>query len=107
MARFLRFQLYGDPGRSHYSPLHADIEVADAPALGYGQPVRVGDEGDDPTRWPEYVVAHLVHLKQEADPLMPGRNHIIYEVYLARSEQWPLFDIPEAFKQVREEDELL
>lgn len=107
MPRFLRFLLYDDPSRQTYSHLHTDLEVDDAPALAYGDPIRAGDEAVDPKMWPVYIVAHMVHIRQEPDPQRPGKNQIIYEVYLARQDQWPLFELPNAFEQIdRDNDEI-
>lgn len=96
MSQLLRFQLYADTTRQSYTQLHPDIVVEDPPKFGYGQPITVGPDSDDPATWPRYVVAHITHLKQEKDK--DGKNRIVFEVFVAKEEEWEGFELPEGLK---------
>ncbi|UHG93252.1 hypothetical protein [Spirosoma oryzicola] len=95
MNYYLRFLRYDNPSRQTTTQIHPDIVQADLPRFGYGHIVRVGDDADDPKTWPVYIVAHIAHMKQIADPKEAGKNALLYTVYLARYEEWPQFKLPE------------
>ncbi|GAB3883482.1 hypothetical protein GCM10028825_07830 [Spirosoma agri] len=95
MKYYLRFLCYDDLSRRTTTQIHPDIVVPEPPRFGYGQGVRVGDDADDPFSWPQYVVANITHAKQEDDPANSGTNALVFQVFLARYEEWTQFSLPE------------
>ena len=70
----------------------------------YGQPVTIGPDEDDPATWPQYVVAHLNQMKQIDDPARPGKNALLFEVHVARAEQWPEFEVPQVIREIWQQE---
>lgn len=100
MRQLLRFLLFDRPDRQSTTQIHKDIEVNDPPRFGYGEVVGVGSDNDSPLGWPTYIVADITHGKQIDNPDQPGRKMLVFEVYLARQEEWPLFEMPEHVRRV-------
>lgn len=61
----------------------------------------MGSDEDDPTAWPHYVVANISRFKHEDDPDQPGEKQVVYEVYLAKQEEWDHFGEPDEFERIR------
>lgn len=94
MQFYLRLLCYNDPSRQSFIQLYPD-EVIEGPVnFDYGESVRVGPDEDDPATWPLYYVAYTTQMKQIADPAKEGKKALLFEIYLAREQEWPQFDFP-------------
>ncbi|MCK8493943.1 hypothetical protein M0L20_18895 [Spirosoma sp. RP8] len=95
MQFYTRFLCYDSPDRQTTTQIHPDIPTDVLPDYGYNQLVRVGRVTDAPATWPCYVVAHITHLQQIDDPGGDGSKALLFNVFLARYEQWPQFYLPQ------------
>jgi hypothetical protein len=102
MQYVLRFQLYDNPTRQNFSQLGTDRLVTKYPLFRYGLVYRVEDEKPVANQLPVYVVANITRIKHISDPANPDVNALLFEVFLARLEEWGQFDEAEEVKQVRE-----
>ncbi|QDK81647.1 hypothetical protein EXU85_24760 [Spirosoma sp. KCTC 42546] len=102
MQYVLRFQLYDNPSRQSFSQLGTDKLVTKYPLFRYGLVYRVDDDNLIDNQLPVYVVANITRIKHIPDPTNPGINALLFEVFLARLEEWGQFDEADEVKQVRE-----
>jgi len=105
MRQLLRFLLFDRSDRQSTTQIHPDIEIYNPPQFGYGEAIGVGSDNDPPLDWPTYIVADITHGKQIDDPDQPGRKALVFQVYLAKGEEWPLFEMPDYVQQMFDEGE--
>ncbi|MBD2753748.1 hypothetical protein [Spirosoma validum] len=104
MHYYLRLHCYNDSSRQSFTQLGPDESVEGPVHFEYGELVRVGEEKDDPATWLLYYVAHRTGMKQIADPAREGKKALLFEVYLARKEQWAEFEMPQELRDVMDSD---
>ncbi|MVM41276.1 hypothetical protein GO730_32340 [Spirosoma sp. HMF3257] len=102
MQYVLRFQVYDNPSRQNFSQLGTDQLVAKYPLYRYGLVYRVGDDEPDTGEFPVYVVANITRIQHIPDPTNPTTNALLFEVFLARLDEWGKFEEADEIKQIRE-----
>ncbi|GAB4051280.1 hypothetical protein [Spirosoma litoris] len=101
MQYVLRFQVYDGPSRQHFTQLGTDRLVDKYPLYRYGLVYRINDEPLT-DKLPVYVAANITRIRHIPDPSNPDTSALLFEVFLARLEEWGEFEEAEEVKQVKE-----
>lgn len=102
MQYILRFQLYDDPSRQTFSQLGIDRIVTKYPLYRYGLVYRLDEEELVSGKLPVYVVANITRIVHVPNPTEPAINALLFEVFLARLEEWGRFEEAEEVKKVKD-----